>query len=135
MSKVFSEVSQYSREAGRVPVHVLHERLQDERKKLIGKKQRIEAELSEIASRKADRLSQVYRRRMHKSDTIAATNEIQSDFNEERSKLIREKAGIDQRLHDIKRRLSASADVREDVKVLLRIEALLERILDKVSST
>ena len=135
MSEVFAEVSQYSREAARVPVHVLHERLENERKKLIGEKQRIEAELSEIASRKADKLAAVYRRRMHKSDAIAATNEIQSDFNDERSKLIRDKAAIDERLHDIKRRFSATADVREDVKVLLRIESLLERILDKVSST
>lgn len=133
MNEVFAEVSQYSREAGRVPVHVLHEQLENERKKLINEKQKIEAELSDIASRKADSLANVYRRRMCRSDAIVATNEIQSNFNKERSKLIRDKAAIDERLHDIKRRLSATTDTPEDVKVLLRIESLLERILDRVT--
>ena len=134
MNKVFAEVGQYSRESGRASVHVLHERLEDERTKLIVEMQRIESELSDIASRKTDQLADVYRRKMRRDDTIAATNQIQSEFNGRRAKLIRDKSAIEERLHDIKRKLSMTADVSENVKVLLRIEGLLERILDKVSS-
>lgn len=133
MNKVVAEVGQYSRESGRVPVHVLHERLESERQKLIGEKQQIEAELSEVSGKKADQLADLYRRRMPRSDVIAATSKIQAEFNNSRAKLIRDKSAIEERLHDIKRRLSAAADLPAEVKVLLRIEKLLDRILDKVS--
>lgn len=133
MKDVLVDVGQYSRESGRVPVSVLQERLESERKMLVTEMQDIEARLSDIASQKADELSHIYRRRMRKSDAIAATNEVTAKFNKARSKLIRDKSGIEERLHDIKRRMSATADVREDVKVLLRIEVLLQEILEKVS--
>ncbi len=135
MDQVVAQVGQYSREAGRVPVHVLHERLEDERAKLVGELKSVEASLSDLASAKADKLANIYRRRMHRSDAIAATNEIQAAFNESRSQFIRDKAAIEERMHDIKRQLSSTADVREDVKVLLRIESLLERVVSKLSST
>ena len=133
MSKVVAEVSQHSRESGRIHVHELHERLVNERTKLLGEKSQIEAKLSEIESKRLDKISEVYRRKLQKSQSIAATVEIQSEFNESRAKLIRDKSAIEERLHDIKRRMSSTNNVREDVKVLLRIESLLEQILDRLN--
>lgn len=126
-------------------MQVLLDKLENEQKDLLIEKQRIEAELSKISSRKADKLAAIYRRRMHRSEAIAATNEVQSEFNNERSKLIQDKAAVEERLHDIKRQRSSSYHrsqvrsqvrervlEREDVKALLRIESLLERILEKM---
>lgn len=130
---VIAEVSQYSREAGRVPVHVLADRLQAERKKLVAEKQRIEAALSDVESQKRDALTKVYRRGLGKSDACAQTNEIEARFHKDRAQLIRDKAAVEERLNDIKNRMSASV-VREDVVVLKRIEALLVEIRDRLPS-
>lgn len=133
---VIAEVSQYSREAGRVPVHVLVERLQVERKNLIAEKQRIEAALSDVDFKKRDALTKVYRRGMGKSDACAQTNEIEARFHKDRSPLIRDRAAVEERLNDIKNRLTAtiSSEPREDIAVLKRIESLLVEIRDRLPS-
>jgi hypothetical protein len=71
---------------------------------------------------------------MPKSEVIAATNEIQADCNKQRSRLLKDMAAIEERMNDIRRRLSGVGSPREDVKVLMRIEGLLERILEVLSS-
>lgn len=133
---VIAEVSQYTREAGRVPVHVLVERLQVERRNLIVEKQRIESALSDVESKKRDSLTEVYRRRMGKSDACAQTNKIEARYHKDRSQLLRDKAAVEERLNDIKNRMAAtgSSEHREDIAVLKRIESLLVEIRDRLPS-
>ena len=133
---VIAEVSQHSRESGRVPVHVLVDRLYDERKKLIIEKQKIEAALSDVESIKRDSLTKLYRRGIHKTDACAQTNEIEVKYRKDRAQLIRDKSAIEERLNDIKNRLTVTKlnEPREDIAVLKRIEILLVEIRDRLPS-
>ena len=131
---VIADVSQHSRESGRVPVQVQVERLSKERDHLTTEKMAIEAKLSLIESEKRDSLTMIYRRNLARHEACAATNEIESKYHKDRAKLVREKRTIEERLNDIKNQIKdiRVPSVRDDVVVLLRIEALLAEILKKL---
>ena len=131
---VKAQVGEYSRESGRGPVSVSVKRLQDERDSLVTEKQKLEAALADVEWEKRSALTMVYRRGLTKSAACAETNAIESKYQKDRSSLIRNKVAIEERLNDLKNRLisARSSEPREDVAVLLRIEALLLQILGKL---
>jgi hypothetical protein len=134
--KVFAEVGQHSRNSGRTPVHVIADRLRTEREKLLAEKTRIEAKFSELDLQKRDALTKVYRNRIgiSKVDACEKTNTIEADYQRARGPLLKEKAAIEERLHDIKNQAASIKTERDDVVVLKRIENLLIRIVNKLQA-
>lgn len=134
--RVVAEVSQYSRTSGRTSAQHSLENMEHERAQLKAEKQRLEAQLSAVMAEKRDALTNVYRRGLNKSEACAATNAIEAKFHKDKSRLVFEKAAVEERLHDIKGRAHdlLSKQPQENVAVLQRIEALLIEIRDKLGT-
>lgn len=132
--KVIADVSQYTRNVGRVPVDKLLERLESERKQLVSDKMRVEAQLAMIASEKTQKLADAYRRKMRREDACAATNQIQSDFSRARAPLMIEFAAIEERLHDVNRQIANKSrqSSNEGMEILRNIEHLLSEIFNRM---
>jgi len=138
MDNVIANVGQDSRRNGRVPVDKLVEQLHREREQLIQDKKEIEFQLSEIEDWRRKETSQILMRRMDKTRSIEATTQLESQARERKAPLMKDKAAIEKRLHDIKAKFArgiGGVSQREDVAVLVRIEQLLIAVLNKLDQT
>jgi chaperonin cofactor prefoldin len=138
MDNVIANVGQDSRRNGRVPVDKLVEQLHREREQLIQDKKEIEFQLSEIEDWRRKETSQILMRRMDKTRSIEATTQLESQARERKAPLMKDKAAIEKRLHDIKSKFArgiGGVSQREEVAVLVRIEQLLIAVLSKLDQT
>jgi transposase len=132
---VTAEVSQASREAGRMPVERRSEQLSNRREHLVREKRRIENELSQLDSERRDETAMLLRRHGGKSQQVLGTIEIDAKYGRQRSALIREKTSVELELGDLKRqardkpRNEPTGGISEKMVVLLNIEALLKRVV------
>jgi len=130
-----ANVSEHSRESGRTPVHVLAQRLMDEKDALIKEKVQIESELSLLSADKCDDMARKAYRDGNCNASMAM--QIKSDYTRKRHDLLKRKKGIEERVLHIKATLQEKNLIEKKmptVMVLERIEDLLIRILVKLDA-
>jgi hypothetical protein len=134
--KVIADVSQHTREAGRMPAHQRMEKDSDRRAQLCEDKRRIEAELSLLEAERRDELAMCLRRNGNKTANVIGTLEIDAKFGKRRSALITAKQAVDIELGDLKRRRmdkprqdENDGHIGNKMVVLLNIETLLKRVV------
>lgn len=135
-SNIKAEVSQFSRDSGRVPVPVLAERDQKERERLIREKQALQVALSNIDEWRKQRAFDITRRRLPTTAAIEATQELEIQASEKRRPVAKQIAAIDERLMRLNSRKKEVAQRAFDeerrvmLSVMLRVERLLETLIE-----
>jgi hypothetical protein len=133
---VQAEVSQHSREVGRMPVAMRYEQAANRREQLVREKREIETALSELEAEKRDETSMLLKRHGSKSSQIVGTMDLESKYRRQKADLVRKKLAVEVELGDIKRHLKdrprpePSGHISDKVVMLVRIEALLTRVVE-----
>jgi len=121
------DVSQFSRDAARVPTHVIAERHDKEREQLVTEKTRLQHELREIDAWKMERALDITRRHLPKHQAIESTQRLEVEYAEKRKRVAAQITAIEERLTFLKarRKERGSTSERSLTEVMQRIEALL----------
>lgn len=121
------DVSQFSRESARLPAHVLVERQDKERERLVAEKTRLIDELREIDAWKMDRALDITRRHLPKIQAIESTQRLEVEYAGKRNKVATQVTAIDERLTFLKARRRERANTEDNsyAGTMERIEALL----------
>jgi hypothetical protein len=110
--------------------------LNRERDQLVAEKKEIEGELALLASTKKTEMARVYR---GSRNTVVGTCEVAARYDKRRYDLITRKKACEDRLSQVNAKLGAMPREKrpqtDEAVILLRIEAVLLRILEKVSSS
>ncbi len=134
-SKAVAQVSQHSRESGRVPVHILAERLEKERNDLIAEKLKIEQELGLLTADKNEAMSR--RGYGGKGSVVQNCTRVAAEFGHRRVELVRQKQAIEERMLRIKATMAEKHMHKKNetgAMVLERIEDLLVRLCRKLGA-
>ena len=108
-------------------------KLQDERDALLREKRDIDAKLSVLKAKYDEQLSVLLRRGLKRHEQMTEATKLKARLGEDKQPLVRQKDAIEERLLDLKRKIVAvGSNKNEVVEVLVRIESLLERILDQM---
>jgi hypothetical protein len=131
-----AEVSQHSREVGRMPVEMRYEQAVKQRESLVREKAQIEAELTALEARKRDETADLLKRHGNKSANVVGTMEIEARHRKAKAELIQRKLAVEVLLGDVKRHLKdkprqpGTGQVSDKVVMLMRIEDLLKRVVE-----
>lgn len=134
MGDVTVRSGQETRREARVTPDKLLENLYRERDELIGEKRQLELQLRHIEDWRKEESSRILARRMPKHRSIEASNQLEVHVRAKKTPLMEAINAVEKRLHDIKYRLASKRSQqdkqpREDVAALLRVEALLQRVV------
>lgn len=133
MSNVVQRVGEKTRRDGRESAENRLERLLREREQLTMRKRDIEGRLNELDSKRKEEHANLYKRRKGNTDTIVESTMIESRFLGERSKLLKELNNVVEELAILKQSLRSASPRHPGDEILLRIEHLLTKILDRMT--
>ena len=136
MSNAVQIVGEKSRSDGRESIPDRVQRLQHERREIAKRKQDIECQLAELESVRLNEQAQLRKRRIDHHAMVTESSNIQARYSGEKARLIRE-------LNNVVEELAINGQSVGSVHgnyphpsdtILLRIEGVLLRILEKMNS-